>query len=370
MHTLNAPLITDITHRLCVCQIVAEPYNAGGLEKHFIELSRELSHLCELHVIAHDRYKKYFASTIQFHSIDLSQARNNPLFLLKMTRLINQIQPDIVHAHAKKAGQMLGVISHFTPVITVATIHNQTAAKWWMRSLDKLVCVSSTIQQALSGLPTQVIYNGIAYSEPTFTYTLPDSYKNVVAVGTLVARKGFKTLIEACHKLPVNLHIVGEGPDMAQLRRQAELLGCSNQVFFHGYRDDVMEILAAADLTVIASQREGFSYVFAESLFVKTPVISTRVPVACEILDADYLVPVDDSQALQEKIEECLQNPEKLSHDFSKWYALAREAFTIEKMIFNTLSLYRELFHTSGQSNTYNQRSVLNKAPDIFRFFS
>ena len=216
-----------------------------------------------------------------------------------------------------------------------------------MRSLDKLVCVSSTIQQELSGLPTQVIYNGIAFSEPSFTYTLPDSYKNIVAVGTLVARKGFKTLIEACHNLPVNLHIVGEGPDMAQLRRQTELLGCSNQVFFHGYRDDVIEIMASADLTVIASQREGFSYVFAESLFVKTPVVSTRVPVACEILDANYLVPIDDSQALQAKIEDCLQNPERVSDDFRKWYSLAREVFTIEKMTLNTLSLYRGLAQTS-----------------------
>ncbi len=324
-----------------VCQMVAEAYHPGGLEKHFIEICNGLAGTTAVHAIAHESYRPHLRDGVIFHSFDLSRGRRNPWMLWQLVRLLRSLDADVVHAHAKKAGFILSQVARWVPQKTVVTLHNLTAARRWMANVDGIVCVSRTIADSLPGLPTHVVYNGIEPSHCQAPSRFVTQGPNVLAVGRLAVAKGFDILIEAFAGVEGHLHIAGEGPERERLVALAAERGLSDRVHFLGYRNDVPALIAAADLVVISSRREGFSYVFAEAMFARTPVISTEVPVPCEILPAEYLVPIGDVGALRKRIIATLDDLPKARAAFSPWFEFAREQFTVDAMTRNIRQVYR-----------------------------
>ncbi|MEX0758737.1 MAG: glycosyltransferase, partial [Tistlia sp.] len=102
----------------------------------------------------------------------------------------------------------------------------------------------------------------------------------VASVGYLIERKAHDLLIAALPELPgTTLLIAGSGPEEARLRRQAETLGVAGRVRFLGAlpHDALLEVYNAADVTALASSREGFPNVLLESIACGTPVVASRV---------------------------------------------------------------------------------------------
>ena len=329
-----------------VTQMVAEAYYPGGLEKHYIEICNSLARTCVVHAIAHESYREFLDDAVIFHPFDLSRSRRNPVMLWQLASLLRSLDTEIVHAHAKKAGFILSRVARIIPQKSVITLHNLTQSRRWMKSVDGIICVSKTITKTLPGLPTQVVYNGI---EPTstkksFTYSTP-SGGNVLAAGRLAHAKGFDVLIKAIAQLEINLYIAGEGDERQRLESLACSYGVAHKVHFLGYCKDLPDLIADADLVVISSRREGFSYVFAEAMFARTPVVSTDVPVSCEILSPSFIVPVDDVAALAEKIDHTLANQVEVEQRFAEWFEFGRRSFTLETMLNNTRKAYRDIIH-------------------------
>ena len=75
------------------------------------------------------------------------------------------------------------------------------------------------------------------------------------------------------------LVIVGSGPEENNLRRLAVSLGLAQRVIFAGQQpnDRLKTYFSAADVTVLASSREGWANVLLESMACGTPVVATRV---------------------------------------------------------------------------------------------
>lgn len=102
----------------------------------------------------------------------------------------------------------------------------------------------------------------------------------IVSVGYLIERKAHDLLVGALPKLPdATLLIAGAGPEESRLRRQAERLGVAGRVRFLGSlpHDALVEVYNAADVTALASSREGFPNVLLESVACGTPVVASRV---------------------------------------------------------------------------------------------
>ncbi|MEA3051883.1 MAG: teichuronic acid biosynthesis glycosyltransferase TuaC [Sphingomonadales bacterium] len=110
----------------------------------------------------------------------------------------------------------------------------------------------------------------------------------IVTPGNLVPLKGQRLAVEALAQLPgATLLIAGEGPERAALEaliaarglgRRARLLG--------GVAPEAMpELLAAADLMVLPSEREGLANVWIEALACGTPILIPDVGGAREVLD-------------------------------------------------------------------------------------
>ena len=143
---------------------------------------------------------------------------------------------------------------------------------------------------------------------------LPDDAAILACVGALIPRKGQRFAIEALAGVPeAILVLAGAGPDEAQLRALTTTLGLTDRVRFLGAvpHGDLPVVLSAADLFVLPSSSEGLANAWVEALACGTPVVTTPIPGARELLtEPAYgrMVPRDPS-AIAAAVNELLANP-------------------------------------------------------------
>jgi glycosyltransferase involved in cell wall biosynthesis len=130
-------------------------------------------------------------------------------------------------------------------------------------------------------------------------FALPDKAPLLACVGALIERKGQDIAIAALKAVPeARLVLIGKGEDEARLRALAARDGLGERVFFAGSIDhDLMPlILSAADVMVLPTVSEGLANAWVEALACGTPVVTTDVGGARELISCDTagrLVPRD-----------------------------------------------------------------------------
>jgi len=332
-----------------VCQILAGD-EEGGLEKHFEELCNRLVCYHEIHVIAHEKYRKRFDSKIIFHTLDLSKGRRNLVMLYKLRKIINDIHPDILHAHANKAVDMIASIKRFLhpSMKLIATLHSKKRNLKGFEYFDHVIGVSHEVLKNLKNLHQSVVYNGIELTskekDPKYLaqFGIKDEFV-ICAVGRLESVKNFPLLIRAAKNLDVKLLIVGEGSEKKKLQKLVQDLSLKDKVVFTGFRKDVPDILVNSDICVISSDREGFSYVMAESLLLGIPIISTNVGDMKLILPISFVVPVNDEKKLIKTILYIQNNYTVSMKSYEESFCFAKDHFTLNKMLDNTLKIYNKV---------------------------
>ncbi len=143
----------------------------------------------------------------------------------------------------------------------------------------------------------------------------------VLTVGRLKPEKGLRDLLMAFaqvhEKHPATMLIVvgdGEIKIKSDLASQVSLLGLTEDVCFTGERNDVQNILAAGDMYVSSSYREGLSLAMLEAMAAGLPTLATNVGDS-EILLNDgrgLLVPPHDATALVDGMCFFIENPQKM----------------------------------------------------------
>ena len=109
----------------------------------------------------------------------------------------------------------------------------------------------------------------------------------LLSVGNLVGNKGHHLVIEAIARLPeFQLVIAGQGPERGALEALVRQLGVAARVTFSGQvaQKDLPSYYSAADILVLASEREGWPNVLLESMACGTPVVATNVGGVPEII--------------------------------------------------------------------------------------
>jgi glycosyltransferase involved in cell wall biosynthesis len=130
-------------------------------------------------------------------------------------------------------------------------------------------------------------------------FGLPRDVPVLATVGALIPRKGQRYVLEALPALPeAILLLAGKGEDEAMLRSLAQQLGVAERVRFLGPvpHAELPILLNAADVFVLPSASEGLANAWVEALACGTPVVTTPIPGAQELItDADWgrLVPRD-----------------------------------------------------------------------------
>ena len=172
----------------------------------------------------------------------------------------------------------------------------------------------------------------------------------LLSVGNLIELKGHDLVIRMLAERPQGvLVIVGSGPEENNLRRLAVSLGLAQRVIFAGQQpnDRLKTYFSAADVTVLASSREGWANVLLESMACGTPVVATRVNGTPEVVAstvAGRLAERRDVSHLQAALESLLAKyPERNS---VRQYA---ENFSWEATSEGQIAIFRELI---GKANT------------------
>ena len=136
----------------------------------------------------------------------------------------------------------------------------------------------------------------------------------LLSVGNLISRKGHSYAIDAAARLDdATLWIVGGGPDAASLQARIDGLGLGGRIRLIGHAPHALlpVLLAAADVTILASSGEGLANVWVESLACGTPVVTTDVSGAREAIDrpeAGRIVD-RDPEAIAAAVRELLIEP-------------------------------------------------------------
>lgn len=145
--------------------------------------------------------------------------------------------------------------------------------------------------------------------------------KRLLFVGRLAGVKGVSVLFEALERIlprfpDVHLTLIGDGPERADLEREAQTHGLGGAVTFAGYRSqaEVAEALRETDMLVLPSFAEGVPVVLMEAMAASLPVVTSRVAGIPELVEdgiSGLLVPPGDENALADAINELLTNPER-----------------------------------------------------------
>jgi len=283
--------------------------------------------------------------------------------IARLRRLIEEGQPDVVHAHGLRAGALTAIALAFARRRTgvqaalVVTVHNApsdgalTGAIYRVlelivaRNADSVLCVSPDLEQRMRAVGARRVGRAVVPAPavsllapplPAAEPTVPSAPAApspagdvsaetraagavrrgpvVLAVGRLAAQKGFGTLIEAAARWrdispePV-LVIVGEGPLEEQLKAQAAALGLT--VEFAGLRTDVPRLLAAAAVFVLPSWWEGQPLVLQEALRAGVPIVATGAGGTPALVgeDAAVLIPPGDPERLADGVRAVLTDP-------------------------------------------------------------
>ncbi|MFF7854765.1 glycosyltransferase [Streptomyces sp. NPDC007904] len=259
-----------------------------------------------------------------------------------LSRVIDELRPDLVHAHSAKAGlaARLAVRGRIPTVFqphawSFEAVGGSTAAlalrweRWGVRWATRVVCVSEAeratgVHAGIAGR-WAVVPNGIDPERfrPACADTvraglaplagLPARAPLAVCVGRLCRQKGQDVLLRAwsavVRRVPdARLVLVGDGPDRDRLRALAP-----ESVLFAGAVADASPWYQAADVVVLPSRWEGMALAPLEAMACGRPVVVTDVDGARESLPSSFaarcLVPPENPELLAGAVSGLLLDP-------------------------------------------------------------
>lgn len=216
---------------------------------------------------------------------------------------------DVVHAHGLRAGALV-------PRGAVVTWHNAQLTgsrlgslleRWVARRAAVTLAASADLADRARQLGARDV-RVAPVSAPDRVATGRDpglGHPLVLAVGRLHPQKGYDVLLRALPLLgDAVVAVAGDGPLRASLEAQAP------QVRWLGHRDDVADLLAAADLVVLPSVWEARSLTAQEAMRAGRPLVATAVGGIPDLVgDGAVLVPAGDAEALGTAVRGLLDDP-------------------------------------------------------------
>lgn len=324
--------------------LVVTGLGMGGAERQVIDLSERLftkGHEVAIAYLTGPERLMPSSEEIKVYSIGIT---GNPLSLIfgffRLLRLIHSLAPDVIHSHMVHANIISRVARIFARVprlICSAHSRNEGGSLRMLayRITDGLADVSTNVGvdavqafEAAGAVPKGKMLsmvNGIdvekfipdAARRLTVRNTLGFSQKQVVilAVGRFYEAKDYPNLLQAFAILKdefpnARLCIAGDGPLMNQVKKLAVDLELDGRIDFLGARNDVPDLMRAADIYVLSSAWEGLPLVVGEAMASEKLVVATDCGGVREFLgDAGILAAPKSPAALADGLREALNMP-------------------------------------------------------------
>ncbi len=262
------------------------------------------------------------------------------LGIARLTRMIRRLRPDLVHSNSNTAHLYGGRAARLAEV--PAIWHSRDLVKlgrlgpWMFKTCHACVAISQAVASHLAGCADdpdkiRVIHNGIdttRFSPREKSGAVrgelgisPDS-PLLGTVGQLVPWKKHERFIDAAGRIAgqvpnarfvvVGDDLFGDHPDYReQLLDRATRRGLDGKLYFAGYRDDIVPVLADLDVFVHATDREPFGRAIAEAMAMGLPVVAIDANGPAEIIRNGVdgvLVPLGDAAALAAAVTGLLES--------------------------------------------------------------
>lgn len=362
--------------KLAICS-VGELF--GGVETHILGMGtwlRREGHEFHL-VLFHDRELAKQARGLGFDPVILgSRGPFDPTAVRRLGRLFTAEGIDVVHAHGYRAVVHCALARTSHRFGMVRTLHGLVEQRepWSWKGLKSrvytwaerqagrragaaVVYVTEDLRKRHRavdvGLDTRTIHNGIDPLDQADRQLPPEldpDILEILAVGRISEVKGLTYAVQAMEGLEtsgqVRLNLVGKGPEEENLRAEVRARGLEDRVRFLGFKDNVYDYLAHADLLLMPSLHEGAPYTVLESMSLGLPVLCSRTGGLPELLEegvSGRFVAVGDVDGLRRAIADLAADPDSRSRLSEEARLRYTRMFDLETMGTSYWNLFHEV---------------------------
>ena len=229
----------------------------------------------------------------------------NKLSVKELKRVVNEFQPDIIHAHDMKASFYASFLSKKIKI--VSHIHNSDFSarkfsiksllyRWSARKIEKIVWVSNSCLDTYYysnkvRAKSIVLKNVIDTAEVKEKLALDENKYDfdIVYVGRLANPKNPLRLIDVIQGVcqrdnSIKVAVVGAGDLMDETILKAKEYNLDNNVTFFGFLSNPYKILSSSKIMIMTSDREGLPMVALESFSLGVPIVSTPTDGMCDLI--------------------------------------------------------------------------------------
>ncbi|GGF67933.1 N-acetyl-alpha-D-glucosaminyl L-malate synthase BshA [Wenyingzhuangia marina] len=332
------------------------------------------------------------SSGIHFHQVQIEEYslfHYQPYELAlssKMVQIVEKHDLELLHVHyaiphayaaymAKKMLQEKGIdirvvtTLHGTDITLVGSHPNyKTAVEFSINHSDVVTTVSNSLREDTYRLfdikrEIEVVYNfielekyenhplkgsdcqrGSIATEEEFIFTHISNYRPVKRAKDVV--KIFAKVLEV---KPAKLILVGEGPEMVDVKHLARELGVFDKIVFLGNSTEVDKILCYSDVFLLPSRSESFGLAALEAMAAKTPVISTNTGGLPEVNVhgvTGFLSNVKDVDDMAKNALKLIESREVLNRYKQNALERAKE-FSIDNVLPKYEAIYKSLVLTA-----------------------
>ena len=386
----------NLNRKIKVAHIIARMITGGADENTLFTIEGLDKDKYDIDLITGEEINKNLLNKEENHFFNIIQVKglkwklnflHDPLVLLKLIRIFNKNEYDIVHTHTTKAG-ILGRIAAYisgVPVI-IHGLHGSTFEAFNSKLLngflfffekitakftDAYISVSKMLSETYieKGIGNKnnhyTIYSGM---DLTKFYHAREQTNNkeifedlgidtggfiIGNVARLETRKGHRFLIDTFQKIleqrknrKLKLLIVGEGNKRNELENYVRELKLIDKVIFTGYREDVENLMAIMDIFVLTSLREGLPRVLVQAAAVGMPSIAFNVDGVPEIIKENYngfLVEPRNVERLADRIKKYIDDKELILLHGKKGRKFIGNKWSIGNMVDRVDKIYQGL---------------------------
>lgn len=350
----------------------------GGAERVVCDLADKLydrGHEVKIAYLTGDVLTNPIHDEIELIKVNLNNLSSLIPAYINLAKIIRKYRPDVVHSHMVHANLLSRLIRLIAPMSKLlTTAHNSNEGGRVLMLLYRLthsladtttnVSKEATLAfEHMGAVPNNgmiTVYNGISLKK--FHYIpearaklekelgFTENHRVILAVGRFSEQKDYPNLLYAVSilKQTVNysfkLIVSGDGELRKPIEDLIDKLGLQDDVVLLGRRNDIPELMSAADLFVLSSKYEGFGLVVAEAMACECLVVATDCGGVAEVLNnRDFLVEPSDSIALSNKIKYALSIRTSIKKTIiQKNKRYVQDNFSLDNIANEWVDLYNE----------------------------
>lgn len=351
-----------------ILQVITH-FDVGGAEKVALNIVKSKSFGIQYFVIevvyADTEYTKEIlreldVECIRYFRSNVSSTKKAILtFPIRMKRVFDEINPDVVQVHTETPDLAMYLFHKLYPSYKfklVRTLHNTVLWQSWgwvgrivehyikaekANVSNSLAVTDAYVKKFGKDDNITLIYNGFATQKQLPYAGIKEGKVNVLFAGRFVPQKGIDVLvkvIQKCKNQNIHFHVAGQG-EFAQMVQES--LRKIENVTISGPITNLSKYVGAFDYVIITSVHEGLNSLSIEASFNGTPCIINDIDGLNETLPKDWPLKVVGNNVQQ--YLDILENIESLNHTMlcKKAHDFVDEHFSMAKMQSEYEKLYR-----------------------------